>query len=135
MSDGVSQDESVSSVALDYRAVFESAPDGIVVVNDEGLEAAWTLRLKNIDWERQNEKEQQSELHEESHCVFSLFGIEMTPNDNRNQDWQANKKIQESIVFGHEVPRRDERRIIGEEEYQNASLGKRVIKDWLVKLV
>ena len=36
MSEGVSQDESVASRALDYRAVFESAPDGIVVVNDEG---------------------------------------------------------------------------------------------------
>ena len=35
MSDGVSQDES-SSVVLDYRAVFESAPDGIVVVGDDG---------------------------------------------------------------------------------------------------
>ncbi|MCH7935019.1 MAG: PAS domain S-box protein, partial [Gemmatimonadetes bacterium] len=35
VSDGVSQDES-SSVVLDYRAVFESAPDGIVVVNDDG---------------------------------------------------------------------------------------------------
>ena len=35
MSDGVSQDE-LSSVVLDYRAVFESAPDGIVVVDDDG---------------------------------------------------------------------------------------------------
>ncbi len=36
MSDGSSAEESVSSTVHDYRAVFESAPDGIVVVNDEG---------------------------------------------------------------------------------------------------
>jgi len=36
VSDGVSQDESAASGVLDYRAVFESAPDGIVVVNDKG---------------------------------------------------------------------------------------------------
>ena len=36
MNDGRSEDESVASVALDYRAVFESAPDGIVVVDDKG---------------------------------------------------------------------------------------------------
>ena len=36
MSDGPSAPESVSSTVLDYRAVFESAPDGIVVINDEG---------------------------------------------------------------------------------------------------
>ena len=35
MNDGVSQDE-LSNVVLDYRAVFESAPDGIVVVDLEG---------------------------------------------------------------------------------------------------
>jgi two-component system sensor histidine kinase DevS len=35
VSDGVSQDE-MSSVVLDYRAVFESAPDGIVVVDHGG---------------------------------------------------------------------------------------------------
>ena len=37
MSDGPSAEESVSRVTLDYRAVFESAPDGIVVIDDRGL--------------------------------------------------------------------------------------------------
>ena len=36
MSDGPSKDELMSSPVLDYRAVFESAPDGIVVVDTEG---------------------------------------------------------------------------------------------------
>ena len=36
MSDGPFEYESVSSPVLDYRAVFESAPDGIVVVDNEG---------------------------------------------------------------------------------------------------
>ncbi len=36
MSEGPPAEEMVSSTVLDYRAVFESAPDGIVVVNDEG---------------------------------------------------------------------------------------------------
>ena len=36
VSDGPSAEESVSSMVLDYRAVFECAPDGIVVVDDEG---------------------------------------------------------------------------------------------------
>ena len=35
MSDGVSQHE-LSSAVLDYRAVFESAPDGIVVIDRGG---------------------------------------------------------------------------------------------------
>ncbi len=37
MSDGPSVEASASGVALDYRAVFDSAPDGIVVVDDKGL--------------------------------------------------------------------------------------------------
>ena len=37
MSDGPSVEASESGVALDYRAVFDSAPDGIVVVDDKGL--------------------------------------------------------------------------------------------------
>ena len=37
VSDGPSEQESVSRTVLDYRAVFESAPDGIVVVDDGGL--------------------------------------------------------------------------------------------------
>ncbi len=37
MSDGPSVGASASGVALDYRAVFDSAPDGIVVVDDKGL--------------------------------------------------------------------------------------------------
>jgi len=37
VSDGPSVEASASDVALDYKAVFDSAPDGIVVVDDKGL--------------------------------------------------------------------------------------------------